>query len=77
MTTRGAWLHFHTGCSLPSNKHTFVLEHIGSAGSLFFSFAQIVFRAAEGKHDAMVNTCARGAACLKAWFGVTDIPRGG
>lgn len=77
MTTRGARLYFHAGYSLPSNKHTFVLEHIGSAGSFFFSFAQIIFPAAEGKHDAMVNTCAQGAACFKAWFGVTDIPRGG
>lgn len=79
MTTRGAWLYFHTGYSLPSNKHTFVLEHIGSAGSFFFflSFAQIIFPAAEGEHDTMVNTCAQGTACFKAWLGVTNIPRGG
>lgn len=69
---------FTPGTPLPLNKHTFVLEHIDLAGSpFFFSFAQIIFPAAEGKHDAMVNTCAGGAACFEAWFGVTDTPRGG
>lgn len=40
-------------------------------------FAQIIFPAAEEKHDATANTCALGDACFKAWFGVSDAPREG
>ncbi|KAJ7426382.1 Protein VAC14 like protein [Willisornis vidua] len=38
--------------------------------------SKIIFPTAEGKHDAVANTCAWGDACLKAWFGVSEKLRG-
>lgn len=61
---------------LPASEQTHLCFGAHQLRSTFL-FAQIIFPTAEGKHDAMANTCTLGDAYFKAWLEVSDVPRGG